>query len=254
VSATIEQEPLTERTLGGLEVVPVAAAVEYIKLLVYGNAGVGKTVLAGSASEIEEMSPVLFLDIEGGTLSISKRFPDVDVVRLSSWKNMQEVYNALYEGEGGYKTVVLDSLTEIQKFSMDQIMAELIKDNPDRDRDIPSMREWGKNIEQIRRLVRGFRDLDYNVIFTALAVHDKDDRTGLWRTRPSLSGKLSGEVAGFIDIVGYMYTKVLKDQGLTRLLMTEGTDTQIAKDRTGDLEPVIQGPTMKHIHDAITAS
>lgn len=222
--------------------------MDYLNILVYGDPGAGKTVLAGSADSVAAMSPVLFIDIEGGTFSIRERNPNVDVVRVKSWNDMQQVYNALYSGDHDYKTVVLDSLTEIQKFSMYNIMKQLIKEDPDRDPDIPSMREWGKNIEQIRLLVRAFRDLPMNTIFTALAKEDKDPKTGKLKNRPSLSGKLANEVAGFLDIVGYLYTKPI-DGVYHRLLLTQPTDQHVAKDRSDNFPQILQDPTMETVYD-----
>jgi phage nucleotide-binding protein len=218
-------------------------------MLVYGEPGVGKTVLAGSAAAVPELSPVLFIDVEGGTFSLSERYPDIDVVRIKSWNDMQRLYDALYN-EMTYQTVVLDSLTEIQKFSMYIIMRQLVQQDSSRDPDVPGMREWGKNTEQIRRLVRAFRDLPCNTIFTALARTQRDVRTNLDKTRPGLSGQLAGEVAGFVDIVGYLYLKRFGDE-LRRLLLTTPTDTQIAKDRSGRLPAVVENPNMQIIHDLV---
>lgn len=243
-------EALTTKTLGGLKVETVSEKIAHINFLVYGESGVGKTVLAGSSSEVKEMSPVLFIDVEGGTFSLRENYSGVDVVRVETWTDMQKVYEGLASGELLYKTVVLDSLTEIQKFSMNLIMSALVKEDPSRDLDVPGMREWGKNIEQVRRLVRGFRDLPMNTIFTALSSTARDARTGIDKTRPGLSGKLSGEVAGFVDIVGYLYIKVLDGQ-VNRLLLTTSTDTQIAKDRSAKLPPVVEEPTMTKLYKLI---
>ena len=238
---------LTERNLGGLTIETVVERLRYINALFYGPPGVGKTVLAGSADAVPEMRPVLFIDVEGGTMSLRNFYPEVDVVRVQTWQDMQKVYDALYDGDHGYSTVVLDSLTEIQKFSMYNIMRALVRKEPDRDPDIPGMREWGKNIEQIRALVRAFRDLPVHTIFTALVAIDKDSKTGISQARPSLSGKLSAEVGGFVDIVGYTYTKVIEGQ-IERFILTQGTDRQIAKDRSGRLPQVIESPTMEKIY------
>jgi hypothetical protein len=121
----------------------------------------------------------------------------------------------------------------------------------DRDPDIPSVREWGKNIEQTRRLIRGLRDLPINTIFTALAIEDKDEITGQRNMRPYLSGKLAGEVAGFLDIVVYMYKRQVGDD-FERLILTQATDRVTAKDRTTRLPQVMQSPTMAQLDSAIS--
>lgn len=242
---------LTKQTLGGLTVRPVEDSIDYINLLVYGDPGVGKTVLAASASLVPEMSPVLFIDVEGGMLSAASMGFEVDVVRVQTWRDMQKVYDALYDEETEYRTVVLDSLTEIQKFSMLNIMKEVMAADGSRDPDIPSIREWGKNIEQTRKTVRAFRDLPVNTILTALAMSDKDPRTNLTKTKPSLSGKLSNEVAGFFDEVLYYYVKMV-DKELRRYILTDKTDKEEAKDRSGRLpRPVMEAPTMRKIYDCM---
>lgn len=224
-------------------------------MLVYGESGVGKTIFTGSADSVPEMRPVLMIDVEGGTLSLDSTYPHVHVVRVKTWDELQQVYDELYSGRTEYRTVILDSLTEIQKFSMYGIMQQLVMSRPEVDPDVPGLREWGKNIEQIRRFVRAFRDLPMNAIFTALVKDEKDPRTGIVTKQPYLSGKLAREVAAFLDIVAYMYAKQIQANGetqLQRLLLTAGTETNVAKDRTGRLPMVIQSPTMRDIYSAVT--
>lgn len=243
---------LTEKTLAGLRVTPVQERSSFLNILIYGDSGTGKTTLAGSADQVPSMRPVLFIDIEGGTESLRHTYPDVETVRVRTWKEMQEVYNVLHEGSHEYRTIVLDSLTEIQKFNMYNIMTDLAQKRPDLDPDVPGMREWGKNLEQIRRMVRGFRDLEMNTIFTALVKEDKNQKTGIVTQKPSLSGKMADEVAAFLDVVVYYYVKQIgdgSDAEFKRLLLTQKTDSQVAKDRTGKLPMVLEAPTMSAIHD-----
>jgi ABC-type dipeptide/oligopeptide/nickel transport system ATPase component len=243
-------EVLTPRTLAGLRVERVQQRSQFLNVLIYGESGTGKTTLAGSADAVPQMRPVLVVDIEGGTESLRNTYPEVDTVRVTNWKEMQAVYDTLHSGRHDYNTVILDSLTEIQKFNMYQIMEDLLRDNPDRDPDVPSMREWGKNIEQIRRFVRAFRDLQMHSIFTALDRVEKDPRTGVMNHLPMLSGKLASEVAAFLDIVVYYYTKQVGqgDEAETlRLLLTRKTETIVAKDRSGNLPMIVQQPTMAEL-------
>jgi phage nucleotide-binding protein len=242
---------LVPGNLGGLRVTKAQERGQYLNLLIYGDSGIGKTTLAGSADVVAEMSPTLVVDVEGGTESLRHAYPNVDVVRVKTWNEMQQVYDELHAGRHKYQTVILDSLTEIQKFSMMQIMFDLIeKKGEEVDPDVPGMREWGKNIEQIRRFVRGFRDLPMNAIFTSLAKEDKNPRTGKSKTMPSLSGKVAAEVPAFLDVVLYYYIKRVDDVE-KRLLLSTPTETIIAKDRTARLPVVIEDPTMSKIYAAI---
>jgi hypothetical protein len=253
MTATAENTgKLTPSSLGGLRVAAVRERPKTINMLVYGDSGVGKTQITGSADAVPEMRPILVIDVEGGTLTLAHTYPDAEVVRVQSWDDMQRLYNELYRGDHPYRTVVLDSLGEIQKFSMYQIMKDLVAREPSRDPDIPSMREWGKNIEQMRLFVRAFRDLPMNALFTCLAKQDKDPKTGTVKTLPQLPGKLANEVAAFLDIVTYMYVKNIKEGEAyvrKRFLLTGATETQVAKDRSGSLPLVLEEPTMRDIYD-----
>lgn len=260
-----EMVPATKDTMtsiGGLDIYSVQDNEDYVNVIVYGDPGTGKTVLAGSAEAVEPMGPVLLIDCEGGTFSLRSFYPNIRIVRVKSWDDMQRLYDQLRRGDHNFKTVILDSLTEIQKFSMGEIMKDVVRKEPDRDPEVPSVREWGKSGEQIRRLVRGFRDLPMNVIFTALVNEDRNQKTGKVTFRPSLPGKLSREVPGYVDLVFYLYKRDIpnpkhvdgSDEPQTinaRLLLTTATEEFVCKDRSNNLPPVIVEPTMQVIYNAV---
>lgn len=247
---------LTEQTVGGLRVESVTEdQATGINMLVYGDSGVGKTVFAGSASAVPELSPVLSINVEGGNMSLQKTYPHVKALRVKKWDDLQAIYDDLYVSNP-YKTIVIDSLSELQRFSMDQIMADVVKKDDERDPDVPAQRDWGKNQNQIRFFVRAFRDLPCNVIFTALATEVQDKRSGIWKTKPSLPGKLANEITAFLDIVVFYYIKRHQGNDL-RLMLTKATDAQVAKDRSGSLPQIIgeeAAPTMADIYRLINMS
>lgn len=225
---------------------PAAQAIPFLNILVYGDAGVGKTFFGGTAQDHKETSPVLILDVEGGVATLRKR-PDVLVVRIKSIIDLMKVYNeidkALVNNERDTpKTVVVDSLTELQKLDMNDIMKALLKQHPDRDPDVPSQREWGKSSNHMRQIIRRFRDLPVNVIFTALAKRDQEAE-GTVLTMPSLPGKLATEAPAFLDVVGFMYTQI-KDSKIERRMLCQPSRTKLAKDRLGVFGEVLENPSV----------
>jgi hypothetical protein len=247
----IQEEVLTPSTLGGLRISSVVESTEFFNMLVYGDAGVGKTVLAGSAIEVPEMRPVIHLDIEGGTLSLRNRYPEVDKVRIDSWEDLVRVYIELKANPTSYRTVILDSLTELQQFGMEEIMYRAVnkaeEEGDDRDPDLPGIGEHGKSNERMKKIIRRFRDLPMNTIYTALLRVDFDKKNRK-TIKPLLSPKLADQVAGWLDIVTYMYVREV-DGEQKRVLCTLATDEVTAKDRTDKLPQVVLDPTMTKIYD-----
>src|SRR5262245_9158924 len=92
-------------------------AVDWLNFLIYGDPGVGKTFLGGTAADHEITSPVLVLDVEGGVTTI--RHKPVDVVQVRSIAKVEEIYNKLYHSieiingvqRIHYRTVFIDSAT-----------------------------------------------------------------------------------------------------------------------------------------------
>lgn len=242
-----EAVKLTPKTLGGLPVTRMAdRRFDFLNMLLYGDPGVGKTTFIGTASEVAALCPVLLLNVEGGDLSLSG-YPGIEVVRVTSYEQMTPIYNELYrelrKPNPPYKTVAIDNLTELRYFSMSDIMVDAVAANSNMDPDVPSQREWGKNSNQIRAVVRGFRDLPCHTILTS---HAKEvEKSKVTVTKPALPGQLSDEISGFVDLVLYYYIKMVGANEHKRLMLTTKTATTNAKDRSGKLPPVIEEPNME---------
>lgn len=153
-----------------------------------------------------------------------------------------------------YNTMIVDSLTEVQKYAMYHILGVDINVVAlDHDVSIPKIQDWGKNAEMLRMLVRAFRDLDMHTIFTALDHTDKDESDGKIMVAPSLPGKLSKEIPAFVDIVGYMHVvpNKLKPDQPQRMLQVQPMGKYNAKSRYKALGTYIEDPTIKKMVELI---
>jgi len=240
---------MSETRFGKLPLNDLNDDVEYLKTLIYGPSGAGKTVLAGSAQDVVGMSPVLFLDIEGGTESAGHFYPGSKFVTIETTADMTEAYRTLKLTDHGFKTVVIDSLTELHMLYVHEIAAKGAKEDSDRDEDEIYQGDWGKARTKTLRLIRRFRNLDMNVIFTGLDDVSRDNK-GRRTTTLLIAGKLQQEVPGMFQTVFYLYTKETKDE-VKRYLLTRRTDTVMAKDRTNRFPAVLENPTMAKIWDAL---
>ena len=225
-------------------------AKDTVKMLVYGDPGVGKTVFSCSGDR------TIFIDVEGGSLSIQKRIKDKKVARkrFDTFDEIEEFVRGLREKGSKADTLVIDSITELQKKLMDSIVAQ----HPEVKRpygDGLTVGDWGYNTERMRRFIRMARDLDMNVIFTALAMDEKNEMTGAVKTLPKMSSKLSADVCGYVDVVGYLYVDNATDEDgesvPVRRMLVQPVGMYYAKDRSGALGNVIDNPTFPGIYNTI---
>src|SRR5262252_6723717 len=95
-----------------LQVKPPDEIVDWLNILIYGDPGVGKTWLAGTADDDPRTSPVLYLDCEGGVTTIRHR-RSIEVVRVRSIPQLESIYNTLFysidpsTGKIPYGTVIV---------------------------------------------------------------------------------------------------------------------------------------------------
>lgn len=278
---------------------------DYLKMLIYAQGGIGKTVLSATASMLE--GDTLFISAERGTKSIRlKKWTDridlnkIHVVGMDNFIDFNDYYEFLYDhiemvkkydayrksGDNAnavkmldsiwsqqsdeprakgqmpriYRTVVIDSLTEVQRRSLDRIVdARTGQANPGSitkgvkfENNRTTLQDYGDNTQQMRKLVRAFRDLDVNVIFTALETEVQDELTGKVLVRPALTDKLWQDVNGYVDIVARMFTAT-KDKQVERKIAFQPYGNYTAKDRTGALGMGMTDATVKQIVDKIAA-
>jgi hypothetical protein len=259
---------LTPTSLGGIKLQKLSDMAPRINAIVYGLPGVGKTRLCASADAVPEMRKVLLLDVDGGALSAQELYPSVERLPITRWDQIMDVQQELASGMNhGFQTVILDTGTEAQKYDQAAVMklaAKIAADKGEvRDEAVPSFREWGITQDHFRQMVRGFRDLPMNFLMNLHVKDQQNEMTGKISKSPDLPGKLARQIAGFFDVVLYMYVKEVADPTSTpdkpkpniekRLLLSSASELIIAKDRSDKLPAIIQDMSMKFIYNKIYA-
>lgn len=246
-------ETLTPTSFAGLRVEKPQERQATINALVYGDSATGKTTLTAGADAVPEMRKVVLIDIEKGDLSLRKTTYRPDVVRISTWKELQDLYHALLAGGHGYQTAIVDSLNEANDLSIKQVML----DDGLTESATPEWKHWNMNQVRMLRMLRNFRDLDLNVLFTSLVSERTDKLTGKTKKLPDLPGKLAAKVPAIFDNVFYYYTKEVEGVP-TRCLLTIKTEDTVAKNRGSDLLPPVlviphtdEAVAMQTIYDGI---
>ncbi|MCK9326156.1 MAG: ATP-binding protein [Bacteroidales bacterium] len=278
---------LAERIAGKIQIIDEMP--QYSNQLIYGLGGMGKTTYGGTA-----LNPLIG-NAEGGTVVLQgKRIPAWKITKFfelndlgefleehcvlrdrlremamdgASQAQLKQIKGALWnldhlptDPRGNrepllFDTFVLDSATDVQTRSLEGVLMEpkrLEKHDPDK----ANLEDYGKTTQQMRKLFRFLKDLPINLVLICLALDDKED-SGEPIVRPHLMPKLSSEVIGMMDCVGYMFTKAVEGNPLQRRLLVQPYGKFRAKLRRPEGAPKVISivePNWNKVHQLVTTT
>jgi hypothetical protein len=221
-----------------------------LTMLIHGPSKAGKSTVAATAPY-----PRLMLDVEFGHkfLPINVKYwdpmreepPVADgtwdtcVVAVRNYDTVLKAYQWLQTGRHQFKSVIIDSVSELQVKCVDQIAgAEQMK-----------MQQWGELLRHMGGLMRDLRDLTMHptnaleaVVLTAMSREGQDGKD-----HPYLQGQLATQIPYFFDVLGYIRVEEWPNPDPTqppyklRRLYVETTDFAEAGERVqGRLGSVVE--------------
>lgn len=210
-----------------------------VKLLIYGPAGVGKTMLNATMP-----NPVM-LSAESGALSLkpsnlqrlygvgqSSITYNMPIIKITTVDDLIDAHKWLAGSveARNFQSVGIDSISEI---------GEVVLNNAKRQVKDPRQ-AYGELIEKMETSIRAFRDLaGKNVAVFAKMEPMKDEMTGVVKYGPSMPGaKLGAKLPYFFDEVFRMGISKDAQGNPYRFLQTQPDLQYEAKDRSGALAPI----------------
>jgi len=223
-----------------------------LTLVIHGESGVGKSWLADTAP-----APRLLFDVEGGVrftpsekVDWDPRNPppdvtDTAVVTTTDLDVIRRAYQWLAQGQHPFKSVIIDSLTEVQKRNVDAIAGTSQL----------APQHYGTLLREGDSLVRTFRDLTLNpikpvevVVFICGSRERGQDRP---ITRPALIGQLAEQIGYAVDVMTYLTLDLNGEGQMERRAQFVPLNGVAAKDRTGRLGASMPNPTIPDMLEAI---
>ncbi len=218
------------------------AQYPYVKAVIYGASGVGKTVFCCNTQQMN----VFLFDVDDGAESAcafkgdpaygtqATRTENVVAWRVNSSQDFDAGYAWLMANRESFQLVVIDTATELQRLLMGEICKKHRKL-------VPDQQCWGEILVTMEGIARTFRHLDLHVIWVAheKGVENKDTGRVTWK--PNFAGDFAIQYAKHFSLIArYVVTDLQVEDPVTkkisyepmRALNTNKDETNEVKDRS----------------------
>lgn len=185
------------------------AEAQYLRMLVYGEPGAGKTWLGASAALDELTAPVLYIEHRAQIASLRSNPEFITamedgrlvILSLDKYSELNHIYTYLFTlggnakpasgsigslfPNGPPKTLIVDSLTELQRTEVLRVAGNPV-DKFLTEIDPPQIQNWGQLLNQFTLLANKFYALPMHVVF--LGLEDVDYAPRIVGQAPQVTG------------------------------------------------------------------
>lgn len=241
--------------------------------LIHSDSKVGKTTLGATCPP-----PILILDAEGGTKflplapSLTKMYGrafslkewqpgreppprydgtwDACVVHVHEWQTVTQVYTALLQAAHDFQSLVVDSISEIQRRCKASLNGT----------EVMKIQDWGRLLVEMDTIIRGLRDLTNHPVrplrVALFIAETRQNQGGKWK--PYMQGQIEVALPYWMDVVGYLFTEKLVDangqateEEVRRLLITQHPQFEAGNRLQGSLGAVVDDPNIYEMYTRV---
>lgn len=236
----------------------------------YGRSGSGKTTLSATFP-----GPILLLDVrDRGTDSVSDK--DVDVKEIESLDDLEDAYYFLEKNPKVYKTVVMDTVTQLQQLFIEEVVAGSRKSGRSAgDWGSMTRRQFGDVSALMKEWILNFRnltDVGIEVVFIAQErTSNTDDDSGgddnmlVPEVGPAVMPSIAMHLNANVSIIGNTFIRVKRTKVKKGNKTTEKEDalyclrvgpnpvyvTKLRKPKGIEAPAYIEDPTYKDVIEVI---
>jgi hypothetical protein len=219
---------------------------EPLNILYYGEGGSAKTT---NLCRMANLGKILVISAESGVKARALKACGVNIKNIEiypgegaeiTYEGIEAEYHriaeALQKKSGAYVGVVWDSLTEIYSVLLDQVVADAYKrslrgQKPRESEFFIDRSDYGVMTEQVRKLIRKYRDLPCHFGACALERREVDENDGAVAYRPSVTPALQKDLYLWFDVVCHTTVEINPD---TKEEQYRGSFRPIGKYRAKD--------------------
>lgn len=205
-----------------------------VKMMIYGQAGMGKTTVALSAPK------PLLLDFDNGVKRVNlAHLENVDIVQVDNWKEIQQLLQQDQADITPYQTIVVDTIGKM----MDYIITHCCGTRQ------PQIKDWGRINQEFTWFTRALSSLNKHIVFVAHRDSRKEGDETVFI--PSLREKSYNSIVTELDLLGYLEMK--SERGVQSRTITFDPTSRNDGKNTCNLPSVMQVPTILNSNAEPTA-